>query len=185
MHRIKWISLEKWVSERSGHDQHAAITISVTTSIACGSVRGLGRVDGEAWEGSGRLWVRTWAWSCGPGGSGGAELPQPGKDLVAGGSGRGLGHVDLLLCGAGRTLERENTRFRGSGRRVEPYLRRPGKTRGFVGQDVRWSVKTRGFVDPGVKRISSSGRRGAHTARTNFYLDVHILMLTKYHRQRL
>ena len=67
--------------------------------VACGSGRGLGRMN--------------------RGGSGRAEPPQPGKDLVACGSGRGFGHVDLVLCGAGRTLERENTWFCGPGRTLE------------------------------------------------------------------
>ena len=60
------------------------------------------------------------------------------------------------------------------------------KTRGYVGQDVRWIAKTRGFVGldvggsgkirgfvgPGVWRFGGPRNLSPHAPRTNFRLDV-------------
>ena len=63
----------------------------------------------------------------------------------------------------------EFVRTRG---RVGQDVRWIVKTRSFAGLDVGGSVKTRGFVDPGLLANSDFKGPSVHAARTNFYLDV-------------
>ena len=68
---------------------------------------------------------------------------KPGKDLVACGSGRGLGRV-----GQGGLGGRSSPSLGRTWSLVDPGVGSVMWTCCFVGQGVRWSVKTRGFVDP-------------------------------------
>ena len=117
----------------SGSDQHAAITNSITTSIAistspraCLELSGWGSCQHVRPERPVRA-ART----ASQGGQSG-QSGQSGQPERPGGPGRTLDRENTWFCGPGRTLDRE--------------------TRGFVGPNVRWTVKTRGFVDPDLEQ---------------------------------